>query len=408
MKILHLNFSDTNGGAARAAYRLHSALINIGVQSELLVCEKNSNDNTVKGPKGFLSKFWMQFRVELIAKLFNAGKGSVYRSCAILPSKWVHFINKSDADLVNLHWINGEMLSIRDINLIKKPIVWTLHDMWAFLGADHLTYDDLPTYELALENVPYIKKLLNQNSWTYGRKKTYWKRPLQIVCPSHWLSQKVCQSSLMKSWPVEVIPNCLDLSIWKPVPKSVAQNMLNLPKNKKFIMFGSFRSNDAYHKGKDLLSSALRCMPDHHKDLEIIILGKKYKTCDEDFDYPCHYIPHLHDDISLVTLYSSVDVVAVPSRIESFCQVASEAQACGVPVVAFKTGGLIDIIKHKKTGYLAETYSVTDFAKGISWLLCDEVNIKIKGAVRSKMLEKFSYEKVAMRYLSLYKKVLEE
>ena len=105
MKILHLNFSDTNGGAARAAYRLHIALTKNGVQSELLVCEKQKSDKNIIGPKSFLSKFWLQFRVELLTNLFSLGKGPIYRSLAILPSRWVKFINESDVDLVHLHWI---------------------------------------------------------------------------------------------------------------------------------------------------------------------------------------------------------------------------------------------------------------------------------------------------------------
>ena len=98
------------------------------------------------------------------------------------------------------------------------------------------------------------------------------------------------------------------------------------------------------------LSLALRSVPEDLKDLEIVILGKNVEGNDEDYGYNCHFIPHLYDDISLVTWYSAVDVLAVPSRIESFCQMASEAQACGVPVVAFQVGGLIDIVGHKETG----------------------------------------------------------
>jgi glycosyltransferase involved in cell wall biosynthesis len=408
LKILHVNFSDTNGGAARAAYRLHIALIENGFRSEFLVCDKQKSDKNVIGPTSFLSKFWVQFRNELIQKLLSLSKGSVYRSLAILPSRWVNFINESDADLVHLHWINGEMLSVKDISRIRKPIIWTLHDMWPFLGAEHLTYSELPIYEFGFKNKTVMQWLFEPNYWTYAQKKNYWKRPLQIVCPSQWLAQQASSSSIMQSWPITVIPNCLDLSVWKPISKDLARKMLNLPLDKKLVMFGSFGANNACHKGRDLLSSALRSMPLELEDLEIVILGKNFGDYDDDFGYRCHFIPHLYDDISLVTLYNAVDVVAVPSRIESFCQMASEAQACGVPVVAFEVGGLIDIVGHKETGYLAVPFSTVDFAEGLVWALHEGAVTEIIVAAREKMIGLVAHDQVVEMYCGVYRKILGE
>ena len=73
--------------------------------------------------------------------LFLKTKNPILHSPSFLSSSWVKKINSSDADIVNLHWVQHEMLSVSDISKIKKPLVWTLHDMWGFCGAEHISWD---------------------------------------------------------------------------------------------------------------------------------------------------------------------------------------------------------------------------------------------------------------------------
>ena len=82
-----------------------------------------------------------------------------------------------------------------------------------------------------------------------------------------------------------------------------------------------------------------------------------------------YYLGYLSNQTSLKSIYSSVDVVVIPSRIESFGQIASESNSCGTPVVAFKTSGLKTTIVNKITGYLAEPYDTLELSKGIIWVL---------------------------------------
>ena len=124
-------------------------------------------------------------------------------------------------------------------------------------------------------------------------------------------------------------------------------------------------------------------------------------------NFPSHFIGHLDDD-SLVNLYSAADATIIPSRQEAFCQTASESQACGTPVVAFNIGGLIDIVDHFKTGYLAKAFDTEDLSKGISWVLEKKQKSLLSKQARSKAVEKFSQKILIEKYQAIYEKVLND
>ena len=131
VRVWQINFSDLSGGAARAAYRLHHALRVAGVDSRMQVVKTTSGDWTVSSPKDALFKFGTMIRPQLAALVRGMQKSPPRTplSPALLPSRWPALLNESEADLVHLHWICGEMMSIEDIGRMKKPVLWTLHDI---------------------------------------------------------------------------------------------------------------------------------------------------------------------------------------------------------------------------------------------------------------------------------------
>ena len=411
MKVIHLTFAD-NGGGHNAVYRIHHALLKQKINSRMWVNQSKLSDCTVEifsKTDGVFCNFRRDLINYTIVKTLKT-KNKIIHSPSILPSGWVKHINNSNADIVHLHWVQGEMLSIKDISKIKKPIVWTLHDMWAFCGAEHYTNDNRWREGYNYNNRPSYESGFDLNRWTWQRKKNYWKKPFKVVTPSNWLTNCVRESKLMNNWSVSTIPNPIDTDSWKPMDKIVARKKFNLSPDTSLILFGAMHGGHDPRKGVDLLFESLKNLKYSLKDkkIEVVVFGqnranKPYKT-----RFPIQYIGHLKDDISLQAAYSAADVMVVPSRQDNLPNTAVEAQACGTPVVAFNIGGIPDIIIHKKTGYLAKAFDPKDLANGINFILKKNDSVELIKNSRDQAIKIFSEKKIVKSYLSIYKKLLSE
>jgi glycosyltransferase involved in cell wall biosynthesis len=410
MKIIQLNYSDSIGGAARAAHRIHHAVRGVRVDSTLRVNRAVLSDPTVVGPATAPGRLLGKARRFLAAPwqslLRTADPG--LHSPACIPSGWSSHLNGSAADLVHLHWINCEMMSIADIGRLTKPVVWTLHDMWAFCGAEHYTDGQRYREGYSAANRPPRESGFDLDRWTWRRKQRHWRRPFQIVTPSRWLASCVEQSALMGDWPVTVIPNPIDTKVWRPVDRRHARQLLNLPPDASLLLFGALGGDEDPRKGFDLLRDALQHLRGHGdgldlNGLELIVFGQLAPSQETPLGFPVRHTGYLHDDDTLRLLYSAADAVAVPSRLEAFGQTASEAHACATPVVAFNTGGLADIVAHRQTGYLAEPFDVQDLATGIEWVLGARANGQDLGsAARERACRLWDSPVVAQQYAKLY------
>jgi len=409
MRIFALNLSDSIGGAAKAAYRIHQAVRGAGIDSSLIVNRKSLSDPNILGPKTLLEVLFDKFRSGvgvLMARVLRSQKTD-YHSIAIFPTCWAQKFSRSDVDVIHLHWINGEMMSIGDLGVIPKPIVWTLHDMWAFSGAEHYSRNSRWKEGYTQTNRPADEAGFDLNRWTWLRKQVAWKKPIQIVTPSKWLADCVRSSALMRNWPVEVIPNPIDVDKWAPIDKKIARDKLGLPQGIPLILFGAIGGAADPRKGFDLLRAAIKELSKQEGMSELVIFGQSAPDQPIDLGFPIHYLGHLSNELDMQLAYSAADVLVAPSTQEVFGQTASEAHACACPAVAFEGTGLADIIDHQKTGYLARAGDVQDLAAGISWVLSSaSQSNKINLAARARAVEKFSYPVVAQQYKSIYSKVL--
>lgn len=407
MKVFQLNKTDIQGGAARASYRLHCALRKHNVDSIMLVDISTSGDWSIQGSKSVYFEIIIKvhlFLVNLICSLLKT-ENHIIHSLALFKSWRINEINKSSVDIVHLHWVQNEMLSIAEISQINKPIVWTLHDMWAFCGAEHLSWDN--RYIDGYIYRPKHEKGFDLNKWTWLRKKKYWKKPIHIVTPSSWLANCAKNSDLMKDWPITVIPNAIDIDRWKPVDKLLARELLSLPLNKKLLLFGAIGGGRDYHKGFDLLLLSLQKLKNKITSVELIIFGQLEPKESVDLGFPVHFVGHLSDDISLNLLYSAADVMLIPSRQDNLPNTGLESMACGIPVVAFDVCGLPDMVKHQYTGYLAKAFDIEDFAEGIKWVLDEDLRYEdLSRNARKFAIESFSYSVVAEKYKALYKEII--
>ena len=298
------------------------------------------------------------------------------------------------------------MMSIANIAGIKKPVVWTLHDMWAFCGAEHYSEDDRWREGYHRGNRRQGEVGFDLNRWVWRRKRHHWQRPMHIVTPSRWLGDCVRASALMRDWPQIVVPNCLDLNQWKPTPRTIARELLGFAKGVPLLM--SLGTGGTYlRKGFDLLISALGYLRKDIPDLELVVLGQNGPHNQDDPGYPIHYMGHLHDDISLRVLYTAVDVMVMPSRQDNLPNMAVEAQACGRPVVAFDVGGFSDIVEHQQSGYLARAFDTEDLATGIRWTLENANRAKLGEHARARAVKHFSSVSVAEQYQAVYAQALD-
>jgi glycosyltransferase involved in cell wall biosynthesis len=407
-KIDIISNADNVGGASRAAYRLYRTLLSADIPAKMTVCEKKTDDWAVTGPPTPIEKVKHLLRSKFgghFVKLQKTPNVNPY-SANILPSNMATSINKSDADVVNLHWVGGETISIEDLGRIRKPIVWTFHDMWAFCGAEHVT-DDGPNARWRAgyyrDNRPKSSSGLDLDRYTWNRKRRAWKSPVHVVTPSRWLGNCVKQSALMKDWPVSVIPNVLNTDVFKPLDRLYSRHVLNLPSDKKIVLFGAMGGGRSVNKGYDLLLDALKALSAHQKNVLCVVFGQSEPEHSPDIPFPIKWMGHIGDDATLALLYSAADVMVIPSRQENLPQSGTEAHGCGCPVVAFNCTGLPEVVDHRVTGYLAAPYDAEDLARGVAWVLEDELRHKNLGlAARKKAENLWSARVIIPAYLNVF------
>ena len=322
-------------------------------------------------------------------------------------SKAVKKINEINPDIVHLHWITGGMFKIEDLDKIKKPIVWSLHDNWAFTGGCHIKWE-CDKYSRSCGACPRLgsdkENDLSKKVWQRKQKTFSQIKNMTIVGLSRWITECSAKSSLLKDKKHLNLPNPININIFKPFDKVIAKELWNLPQDKKLILFGAISATSDINKGFKELSDALHRLKNNN-NIELVVFGSSKPKNAPDFGFKTHYLGHLNDDISLVTLYNAVDVMVVPSLQESFGQTASESMSCGTPVVAFNTTGLIDIIDHKINGYLAKPFDPEDLAKGIEWVLNAPNYAELCQNAREKVRKKFDSYLVAQKYVELYKEI---
>ena len=417
MKILLLNTDDFTGGAAIACRRLLKALnTKTKVQASMLVQESKSGEsNIVQLNHSWLSKkkAFLRFVAERLFYLpFEKTKELRF---AFNPAKFGMNLSENhtikSADILHLHWINFGFLSVKSIGKLaktQKPIVWTLHDMWAFTGGCHHS-GECKNYQKSCGNCErFIKNPsptdLSNQIWE-GKSKAYPALNLTIVTCSKWLGNRAKKSSLFKNLRVETIPNPIDTSLFQPIDKITARKKFNLPENKKYILFAAMKV-DAIGKGFPYFRDALHLISEQVSDVEILIFGQAQASDYDSLPFKVNVLGRLNDVATIAQAYSAASVFVTPSLEENLPNTIMEAMACGTPAIGFDIGGIPEMIEHQQTGYLATYKSAEDLAKGIYWTLFEADYEALCRNSRQKVIENYAEEIVAKQYQALYESLL--
>jgi glycosyltransferase involved in cell wall biosynthesis len=406
MKILHINYSDLRGGAAVALNRLHNGFLKRKFNSWLLVNEKISNNKKIIGLNNIYDFFVILIKklfIKILNKILKSNVGEFY-SLNYFRSKTIIRINNLKPDIVNLYWINNEMISIDEIAQIKQPFVWTILDMWPFSGVEHYNRD----LNFSKKKNFFLIKILN--NYIIKKKKIFIKCNFEVIAISKWLADEAKKSSLFKNKVIHQIPLGLDFNLWKPINKIKARRDLNLDSEKKYVIFSSTNGTNDARKGFDIFLKSINLLKINKSSLHLIIIGKLDHHHDlllNRIEYTVFNDFFFNSQKKLIEFYSACDLLIAPSIQEAFGQVALEASSCNLPTVAFDKTGFADIIRHKKNGYLAKFHDIKDFAKGVDWFLKKNTK-KTNNKIRNYVKNKFSIDLITDKYKNIYLNVLKK
>ncbi len=263
-------------------------------------------------------------------------------------------IDAFNPDIVHLHNIHSGYINLKLLfHYVKKTnikLVWTLHDCWAFTAyCPHFDMIGCEKWRRGCFHCPQRKKY----SWFFDRSKKLYERKkklftgvknMTLVTPSNWLAGLVKQSFL-KDYPVQVIHNGIDLSIFKPTESDFKER--HGLQNKKIVLGVAFGWGKA--KGLDVFIELSKRLSN---DYQIVLVGTD-ENVDKQLPKNIISIHRTQNQNELAEIYTAADVFVNPTREENYPTVNMEAIACGTPVVTFQTGGSPEIVD-KTCGFVVE------------------------------------------------------
>ncbi|MCU7505275.1 MAG: glycosyltransferase, partial [Ignavibacteria bacterium] len=403
MKVVHLSALDS-GGAGKAAYRLHCGLLELGVDSKMLVMQKSTKDDSVSAISPRISKAfegqWERWN-SVLRPYRSRPQGLEIFTEFTSGIIWNKLKEIEEADIINLHWAAG-MFTAQTAPLFfqNKKLVWTLHDMNAFTGGCHYSAS-CNKYSVSCGACPQLGSNdmddLSRKNWEL-KNDVYRKMKITVATPSLWLSKCAKESSLFKEKDIHVIKYGILTNIYAPLDRNKIRAALNISKSKKVILFVADSVTNE-RKGLKYLISALNLLEEDN--ITLAVLGSN-NNVNLNCKHELLYLGSISDENTIASVYNMADVFVIPSTEDNLPNTVIESMSCGTPVVGFNIGGIPDMVTHKKNGYLAESGNIDDLKNGIEWILHNRDYELIRKECRNKVLREFQLRTQAENYLSLY------
>ncbi len=374
-KVVQVQYSMESAG--RAALRLHKAFLDANIDSSILSLQPtNTNDERISQLGGMANRLArLDQNIQSTIRKNVIPAYGLY-SYPFLGTDISHLAQIQNADIIILHWVLHGFLNLKNIEqLIKsgKPVIFFMHDMWAVTGGCHYSFE-CDKYKTKCYDCPMFskQKIRDWASSEFEKKSRLFSsyNNIYFVSPSKWLFDCIKQSSLAKNKPVFHIPNVLDRTIFKPVEKKIAKQILNIDPEETVIAFGAVTVNSTY-KGWEYLKESLELLkrdPEQRK-ISVLIFGSSYnKKIADSVPFKTKFMGSLKDEYSMALVYNAADIFIAPSLADNLPYTIFEALSCGTPVVAFDTGGIPDMVQHKVNGYLAKYKDAQDIVEGIKFV----------------------------------------
>jgi glycosyltransferase involved in cell wall biosynthesis/GT2 family glycosyltransferase len=417
MQILQINTYDIQGGAARAAYRLHDGLRRTGTESYMVVKEKSSHDENVievrchpnmKSPDDYYLSLVQQ-------QYINAHRTDISNTLFSLPYPG-HDISTlsavSGANVINLHWVANFQSPVTLAKLLSlgKPVVWTLHDQWAFTGGCHYSAE-CRKYTLDCSDCPQLADDPFDLAAAILKDKIelFQNANLTIVTPSRWLAFCARESALFRHCRVEVIPYSLDTDIFQPSVKADAKAALGITPDSITMLFGAENGAEKRKGFSELMAAMRHCLAQDvfrkliaARRLNFLCFGHHMKDI-ETLGLPVTSLGYLERDEDVRSAYAASDMLVLTSMEDNLPNIMLEAMSCGTPVIGFDTGGIPDVVENGVSGMVVTRGRVDLLGKAIIALLEEPKKLAAMGDnARRKAIKDFGLGVQASRYLSLY------
>lgn len=411
IRVAHLT-TELAGGAGIAAGRLHSRMVQQGLDSRLIygrgtgAFPASERVPTQGGPlRNLCTKIhdWNLSR-RSVAGLFTS---------ALRPG-YVPFRDSrggGSPDLLHLHWMSNWMHLPRFFRQIPRelPIVWSLHDLNPITGGCHLP-GDCRGFATDCSACPMLRGALYDPQ--PGRRNHQVKEALfrrhrfHLVANSRWMLQAARDSSLGQlAKSLHLIHLGVDTDAFQPRDRTSARQLLGIPEGKFVIAFGAGDLNDS-NKNLRLLSDAVARSP-LRDGCHFLLFGGGWPSFP--LSAGATRAGWIENERCLSLVYSAADILTMPSTFESFGLTALEATACGVPVVATMTGGLTDIVQDEVNGLLVPVSDANALQTAIERLQRD-IAFRVDCGRRGRQIaeQTFSMDCSANAYMALYRDLCKE
>lgn len=424
MKVAHLCMQHY-GGAGTAAQRLHDGLLAEGVDSSLVVLKRRGDDprvHLVPAPGGeaplaapggeTVARGWVAAGRRWAALLADHPRASP--DLELFSDPWAEASPGAldavrQADVLNLHWVAGMVDLVRDVPLLaSRPLVWTLHDMNPFTGGCHYSAG-CQRWRAACGACPQLGSRDEADvsrRFFEVRRAAYAGLDLTLVAPSRWMGRCAADSPLLGGAPRRVIPNGLPVDVFRPYDRKAVRRELGVPEGSRVVLFGAAGIHNR-RKGLRYLVRALELLAADPRTPPIVLaLFGEFGGQAPRLPFPVLPAGYVADETQLALLYSMADVYVLPSVEDNLPSVVLESLACGTPVVAFDTGGIPDMIEHRRTGWLVPPGDAAGLADGVRWALAGEGGARRALLCRSAALERHPLATQARAYVDLYRELL--